>query len=95
MNEGRLATSAGLAFSSDDFASHIEEFQVPHSTALHALLHGEPYLVGPLARLNLNHDRLPSAVLGALEAAGMRLPSLNMFHSMLARAVEILSLIHI
>lgn len=94
MNEGRLTTSTGLAFSSDDFASHIEEFQVPHSTALHALLHGEPYLVGPLARLNLNHDRLPSAVRGALEAAGMRLPSLNMFHSMLARAVEILYALH-
>ena len=44
-----------------DFPRHIEEFQVPHSNALHARLDGGgrgPYVVGPLARYTLNHDRL-------------------------------------
>jgi coenzyme F420-reducing hydrogenase alpha subunit len=94
MNEGQLATDAGLEFGSADFATHIEELQVPHSTALHALLHGEPYLVGPLARLNLNHDRLPPAVRRVIETAGIRLPDRNMFHSMVARSVEILYALH-
>jgi sulfhydrogenase subunit alpha len=62
---------------------------VPWSTALHSLLHGKPYLVGPLARLNLNHDRLPAAVQELLREAGIALPSGNMYHSIIARAVEI------
>ncbi|MBK9130765.1 MAG: Ni/Fe hydrogenase subunit alpha [Gammaproteobacteria bacterium] len=94
LNEGELTTGDGLVFGSREFARHIEEFQVPYSTALHALLHGEPYLVGPLARLNLNHDRLPLEVRRVMDSAGLRLPSHDMFHSMAARAVEILYALH-
>ena len=90
MNEGRLLTSSGLEFSAADFTRHITENQVPHSTALHASLDGKPYLVGPLARLNLNMDRLPPAVLDVLADTGIAFPSRNMFHSLIARAVEIL-----
>ncbi len=89
MNEGRLVSSRGLEVDIEDFERHVEERQVPHSTAFHALLDGEPYLVGPLARLNLNHDRLPPAVRDNLAACGITLPSYNMFHSIIARAVEI------
>lgn len=94
MNEGKLATNAGLEFDSADFCAYIEEYQVPHSTALHAQLLGKPYLVGPLARLNLNLDRLPPPVRRVLDAAGVRLPSYNMFHSIVARAVEIHYAVH-
>ena len=60
-----------------------------HSTALHSLLHGEPYLVGPLVRLNLNQDLLPAPVRDALRATRIRFPSANLFHSIVARAAEI------
>ncbi len=90
MNEGRLHASGGLAFDSADFAAHVREFQAPHSTALHAHLEGRPYLCGPLARLNLNHDRLPPSVHRVVASAGLRFPDCNMFHSITARAVEIL-----
>ena len=89
MNEGRLVSSAGHDFSVEDFEQHVREHQVPHATALHALLDGEPYLVGPLARLNLNLDRLPSPVRENLAACGVDFPSRNMFHSIVARVVEI------
>jgi sulfhydrogenase subunit alpha len=94
MNEGRLCSSTGLAFDSAAFQDHVEEFQAPHSTALHARLEGRPYLCGPLARLNLNHDRLPAALRPALAQAGCRYPDANMFHSITARAVEILYSVH-
>jgi sulfhydrogenase subunit alpha len=90
MNEGRLCSSAGHDFDSSEFPVHVREFQTPHSTALHAHLDGRPYLCGPLARLNLNHDRLPAALRSMIEQAGMRLPDRNMFHSITARAIEIL-----
>jgi len=94
MNEGRLVSSAGLDISIDEYEQHFEELHAPHSTALHSQLHGEPYLVGPLARLNLNLDRLPAAVRQQLDATGISFPSQNMFHSLIARGVEIIYAIH-
>ncbi|HEY0721430.1 MAG TPA: Ni/Fe hydrogenase subunit alpha [Gammaproteobacteria bacterium] len=97
-NEGRLVSSAGLDISSDRFQDYFRESQVAHSTALHAHHYpagygtgGEavPYLVGPLARLNLNHDRLPAATRQLLAECGITFPSRNMFHSVVARAAEI------
>jgi coenzyme F420-reducing hydrogenase alpha subunit len=88
-NEGRIATSDGLDIPIGEYEGHFRELQVPHSTALHALYHERPYLVGPLARLNLNLDRLPSLVRANLEATGIPFPSQNVFHSLVARAVEV------
>ena len=89
MNEGRIISSAGLDIECGDYLEHINEQQVPHSTALHALLKGKPYLVGPLARINLNVDHLPADICNLLKAGGITFPSQNMFHSIVARAVEI------
>ena len=90
MNEGRLVSSAGLDIGIDEYESHFVEHQEPHSTALHCLHEGKPYLVGPLARLNLNHDRLPDTTRVVLDQTGIEFPSQNMYHSVVARAVEIL-----
>jgi coenzyme F420-reducing hydrogenase alpha subunit len=94
MNEGRLVSDRGLDIASVDYEQRFAERHEPHSTALYSLLDGAPYLVGPLARLNLNRDRLPPAVAVALAATGIAFPSHNMFHSMVARAVEILVALH-
>ncbi len=89
IEQGDILASTGLECPVADYEHHFTETQVPHSTALHSHLQGEPYLVGPLARLNLNRDRLPPALVGLLAEAGLHLPSRNMFHSIVARAVEI------
>jgi len=89
LNEGRIVSDAGLDIPIDQYEQSFEEFQVPHSTAFHASLQGKPYLVGPLARLNLNLDRLPQGVRELVDRCGIHFPSQNMFHSIVARAVEI------
>ncbi len=89
MNEGRLVSNHGLDLGIRSYRERFSEFHVPHSTALHSTLDGKPYLVGPLARLNLNMDRLPAPVTRNLAETGVHFPSANMFHSALARAVEI------
>jgi coenzyme F420-reducing hydrogenase alpha subunit len=71
------------------FEARVQERQVPYSTALHALLDGAPYLVGPLARVAVNADRLPPEITGLLARAGVGLPSPDLFRALLARAVEI------
>jgi sulfhydrogenase subunit alpha len=89
MNEGRIVSDQGLDIDIAEFEHRFKEHQVPHSTALHCLLDDKPYLVGPLARVNLNRDRLPDAVTALLTETGIRWPSANMFHSIVARAVEV------
>jgi len=89
MNEGRIVSNRGLDIGIDAFDREFQELQVPHSTALHCLHQGKPYLVGPLARLNLNFDRLPQPVRETASATGIAWPSANVYHSIVARAVEI------
>ena len=90
MNEGRLVSSRGLDIPADQFETRFAEHQVSHSTGLHCLLDGRPYLVGPLARLNLNLDRLSDPVRKLVTGLGIKFPSRNMHHSIVARAIEIL-----
>ncbi len=86
---GRLVSDAGLDCDVADWDQHFREFQVPHSTALCATLHDQPYLVGPLARVNLNAAQLPDWVRELLASTGIGFPSANMFHSIVARAIEL------
>lgn len=90
MYGGRIVSDHGLDIPVEAYDEHFTEEHRPHSTALYSRLHGRPYLVGPLARLNLNHDRLSPRAARALAASGLHLPSRNMFHSLPARAIELL-----
>jgi len=89
MYGGRLVSDNGLDIPVTEYEQHFREFHEPHSTALYSLLHDQPYLVGPLARLNLNHDRLSQDVRALLDDIPVRFPSRNMFASIVARAIEI------
>jgi coenzyme F420-reducing hydrogenase alpha subunit len=97
-NEGRVVASDGLDIGISEYQNYFRETHVAHSTALHAHYFpdgyaeeksGVPYLVGPLARLNLNFSQLPQAVRDNLATTGVHFPSRNMFHSVLARAAEL------
>lgn len=89
IGDGVLITSTGERIDAAQFARRFHEEHMPHSTALHCTLDGQSYLVGPLARVNFNYDRLPVPVRQAIAATSVAFPSANMFHSVVARAVEI------
>lgn len=88
-NEGRIIASNGLDISIDEYEQHFRESHEANSTALYSWLDDKPYLVGPLARVNLLHQQLPPHILQLLDGSAVRFPSQNMFHSMTARALEI------
>lgn len=91
MNEGRVVSSKGLDIPIDEFEAYFIEQQVPHSTALHCRLKERgPYFVGPLARVNLNFDRLTPDTQAAARACGVPFPNANPHASIVARAVEVL-----
>lgn len=93
MNLGRIVSNKGLKVEPEEYLTAIEEQHVPHSTALHSTIRGRgAYHVGPLARLNLNAERLhpiAAQLLPQLCAALDRtLPWNNSFLSLPARAIE-------
>jgi coenzyme F420-reducing hydrogenase alpha subunit len=51
---------------------------------------GRSYMVGPLARLHLNYDRLSAVTRDVLADAGIRLPLRNPYQTVIARAAEML-----
>jgi coenzyme F420-reducing hydrogenase alpha subunit len=91
MNEGRIVSNRGLDISVKDYEKHFHEQQVPHSTALHSLLiERGAYLVGPMARYNLNYPQLSGEVRSLAEALGFRAPCNNPFKSIVVRCLEVL-----
>ncbi len=91
MNEGRLVSNRGLDIAVAEFEAAFEERQVAYSTALQSVLRERGhYLVGPLARFNLNHDRLGGELLAFAAELGLRPGCCNPFRSIVARAVEVI-----
>lgn len=92
--EGRIVSSKGLDIDIHDYETVFREEQVPHSTALHSTIRGRgAYVCGPLARINLNFDRLLPVTREAAERAGFSVPCLNPFRSIQARSLEVLQAI--
>lgn len=91
LNEGRIISSRGLDIPVAEYEEHFEETHVARSTALHSRLRdGRAYLVGPLARYNLNFARLSPMAQEAARAAGLGASCTNPYRSIVVRAVEVL-----
>jgi coenzyme F420-reducing hydrogenase alpha subunit len=90
MAGGRIVSSGGLDIAVGEFDTAFVEEQVAHSNSLHARLRtGGHYAVGPLARYNLNADRLGARAREAAREAGLAAPCTNPFRSIVVRAVEL------
>lgn len=98
MNEGHVTSSKGIDLTMDKFLDGIQEYQVAHSTALHSgIKRGtsvSPYLAGPAARLNLNHDKLPQEIKVIMKNCSIELPLKNTQMGIIARSVELAYAIH-
>ncbi len=87
--EGVIRSSVHGDLAEEDFEQGYLEEHVPHSNALHSRTRdGNPYMVGPLARFNLNFDQLHPLARAAAEEVGFRPGERNPYRAMLARAVE-------
>ncbi len=90
ITEGRIASTSGLDITVDEFLEHFSEEHVAHSTALHGRMRGGgTYTVGPLARYNLNYDRLPPTVQELAVEVGLGPECRNPFQSIIVRALEV------
>ncbi|UCG53277.1 MAG: Ni/Fe hydrogenase subunit alpha [Candidatus Latescibacterota bacterium] len=90
-NEGRVKSNKDVDIDVTEFLDYFIEEQVAHSTSLHSRIDGERvYLVGPMARYNLNRDKLTPRSREAAKEAGLGPVCNNPFKSIIVRAVEIL-----
>jgi coenzyme F420-reducing hydrogenase alpha subunit len=88
-NEGRLVSNKGLDTTTNEYENYFVEEHVQHSNALHSVLKERgAYLVGPLARYNLNFDKLSPVAQQAAREGGLAQRCTNPFKSIIVRAVE-------
>lgn len=89
--EGQIRSSKGILVPVSGFEEVFEEFQVPYSNALHSIIRGRgSYMVGPLARFNLNFSQLAPPAQEVALSIGLTPPVRNPFRSLLVRGVEII-----
>ena len=90
LNKGRLISNKGLDIEASEYEDHFFEQHVKHSNALQSQLRKRgSYMVGPMARFNLNYDKLPESARQAAAEVGLKVPVLNPFRSIIVRAVEL------
>jgi coenzyme F420-reducing hydrogenase alpha subunit len=98
MNEGCVVSNRGINTSMEEFTNKIREYQVDYSTALHSGIVREEetdlYLVGPIARLNLNHEKLPREIQDVIKGSSITLPIKNTRMGIIARTVEVAYAFH-
>jgi sulfhydrogenase subunit alpha len=85
---GQIATSDAGLTPLNDYLNVTNEFCVPHSTAKFTKNKRDSYMVGALARFNLNHDQLLPMAQKAAKELGLKAPNYNPFHITVAQVVE-------
>ncbi len=73
----------------ENFTKNIKEIEEPYRAAKSAKLDGKPFMVGALARININHGQLNHLAKGILKGWKWKFPQCNPFYNIWAQAVEI------
>jgi coenzyme F420-reducing hydrogenase alpha subunit len=90
-NEGRIVSSKGLDLSIPEYNDYFVEEHVERSNALHSRIRERgAYHVGPLARYNLNFEKLTQLDQELAHEVGLGAVVTNPFKSIIVRAVETL-----
>jgi coenzyme F420-reducing hydrogenase alpha subunit len=85
----RVVTSSGMDIAVREYEFHFEERHIGHSNALHSVLKGRgSYHVGPLARFNLNFDKLTPVARQVANDLHITPPVHNPFKSIVVRCIE-------
>ena len=91
ITRGRLKSNRGLDIPVSAYEEYFTEEQAPYSHALQSVRKdGGAYFVGPLARFNLNFDRLFPLAQTEAQKAGLLPVCRNPFKSIIVRSVEML-----
>jgi len=87
--DGVIASTDGGAWPVEDYRSVTNETIVPHSSAKHTAHQRESYMVGALARFNVNYDLLHPKAKAAAATLGLKPKNTNPYMNTVAQVVEI------
>ncbi len=88
--DGQLCNSRGVCVGEKYFMKHLIRVVIPYSQAHGFEFDGDSYMVGALARVNLNQDSLHQSTKRDASKYLKLFPSNNIFHNNLAQSIEIL-----
>ncbi len=88
MLSGMVASTDGVLKSKEEYKNITNEYLVDHSTAKHAKLSRDAYMVGALARFNINYDRLSPEAKDAAGELGLKPVCRNAYLNTAAQIVE-------
>ena len=87
--DGEIVSTDGGVWPIEQYRDVTNEYIVAHSSAKHTKNQRESYMVGALARFNVNYDLLHPAAKQAAEALGIQPVCTNPFMNTVAQVVEI------
>jgi len=90
---GNIVSSDGVNIPPEQYRSHLKRIQLPYSQASAYTYKNTSYMVGALARLNLNKNSLQPTTQKDITQSLKLFPSNNVYHNNLAQAIEILNAI--
>lgn len=88
MLRGDIGSTDGVRLNKKEYKKATNEFIVPHSSAKHAKLSRESFMVGALARFNLNADKLHPKAKEVAQAIGLKPKCTNPYLNTAAQLVE-------
>jgi coenzyme F420-reducing hydrogenase alpha subunit len=88
--EGYIKSIDGIAIEEKNFWDYLNRVIIPYSQATGFQFEGREYMVGALARMNLNKEALHKETKRDAEKYLKIFPSNNVYHNNLAQAIEIL-----
>jgi sulfhydrogenase subunit alpha len=92
--DGDLRSSDGGTWPATEYRQLTNEHVVPHSSAKHTSHSRESYMVGALARFNLNHEQLCAPAIEAAQTLGLKAKCTNPYFNTVAQLVEIVHAAH-
>jgi sulfhydrogenase subunit alpha len=88
--DGDVVSSTGRKVTVSEYEKYYLEEHVRHSNSLHShTREGAKYMVGPLARLNLNSEQLGARAQSLMKELKIKPPVRNPFKALLARTLEL------
>jgi len=88
--EGPIKSTHGWEIAEADLGNHVEHVVIPYSMSSGYTLDSDAYMVGALARLNLNRENLHSQTKKDADVYLSLFPSENIYYNSLAQAIEMI-----
>jgi len=88
--DGDIVSSEGLHIPVAKFEANFQELQKQNEVIKKVEHEGKSYMIGAIARVNINREKLNPKASAYLESLGIKFPDYNPFHNILAQMTEVI-----